>query len=92
MINLCKWSYAELCWVKHQFKKALGLDVNIYKCGKYWRLGVPAHHTDFFFENVKEYLTPSFHYKLPNGQPHLGDEIVRALGEPKETGRNDLSL
>lgn len=94
MINLCKWSYAELCWVKAQFKRTLGLDINIYKCGKYWRVGIPARHTEFFFDNVEPYMTPSFSYKLPNGRPqaNLGGDIVRALGEPKETGRNDLSL
>ncbi len=64
MINMCKWSYAELCWVKQQFKKYLDLDINIYKCGKYYRVGVPAHHCDYFFENVKPYMLKSFYYKL----------------------------
>jgi hypothetical protein len=66
MINTCKWSYAELCWVKQQFKKAVGLDVNIYKCGKYWRVGVPAHQCNFFFENIKPHMLHSFSYKLPS--------------------------
>ncbi len=64
MINMCKWSYAELCWVKQKFKEAVGLDINIYKCGKYFRVGVPAHHCDFFFENVKPFMLDSFKYKL----------------------------
>lgn len=64
MINMCKWSYAELCWVKHQFKEKIGLDINIYKCGKYWRVGVPAHHCDMFFENIKPYMLKSFDYKM----------------------------
>ena len=64
MINMCKWSYAELCWVKHQFKEKLNLDINIYKCSKHYRVGVPAHHCDHFFENVKPFILKSFYYKL----------------------------
>jgi hypothetical protein len=64
MINMCKWSYAELCWVKVQFKEKLNLDINIYKCGKYYRVGVPAHHCDYFFDKVEPFMLDSFKYKL----------------------------
>jgi hypothetical protein len=71
MLNLCKWSYAELCWVKQQVKERLNLDMNIYKCGKYFRLGVPVKDIDMFFENVRPFITKSFEYKLPYGKPLL---------------------
>lgn len=81
MINMCKWSYAELCWVKQQFKQHLGLDINIYKCGKYFRVGIPAHHCDFFFENITSYILDSFSYKLAfeRETPNKGGDIVCSL-------------
>lgn len=95
VLNLCRWSYAELCWVKAQFKDRLGFDANVWSCGKYWRLGVPKKDAGVFFENVRPYMLPSFSYKLPNDEPLLekeGDEIVRPVGKPAETGGNDLSI
>lgn len=83
MLNFCRWSYPELCWVKVQIKEYLGIDVNIYKCGKYWRLGVPAKDVDRFFQGVAPFILPSFSYKLPYGRPHndnVGGEIVRPTG------------
>lgn len=71
MLNLCKWSYAELCWVKQQVKDYLHIDMNIYKCGKYFRLGVPAKDINTFFDSVRPYILQSFHYKLPDGKPLL---------------------
>jgi hypothetical protein len=93
MLNLCRWNYAELQWVRTQIKEYLSLDMSVYKCGKYFRLGVPRHHVDYFFDNVSQYITPSFSYKLPYGKPQgfLGDNIVRPVGKPTETGGNDLS-
>lgn len=72
MLNLCAWSYAELCWVKAQFKDKLGIDVNVYKCGKCFRLGVPVKDCDTFFEGVSPFITESFKYKLPYGKPQIG--------------------
>lgn len=94
MLNLCRWDYSQLSWVQHQFKDTLSLDTSIYKCGKYWRMGVPVKHIDYFFENVKQYMTPSFSYKLPYGKPQdiLGDDIVRAVGKLTDVDRNDLHL
>jgi hypothetical protein len=94
MLNLCRWNYAELSWVQHQFKDTLALDTSIYKCGKYFRLGVPARHTEYFFENIKPFITPSFSYKLPYGKPQviLGDDIVRPVGKPTDTDGNTLYL
>lgn len=93
MINMCKWSYAELCWVKEQFKKHLELDINIYKCGKYWRVGIPAHHCDYFFENIKPHILPSFNYKMASEReaPEKGDDIVCSVKQFTEVGRNDQS-
>jgi hypothetical protein len=94
MLNFCKWSYPELCWVKVQMKEYLGVDVNIYKCGKYWRLGVPAKDCDKFFQSVTPFMLPSFSYKIPNGRPHIklvGGEIVRPIGQPMEPSRDDLA-
>ena len=73
MINMCKWSYAELCWVKAQFKDRLGLDINIYRCGKYFRVGVPAHHCDFFFDSIKPFMLESFKYKLASERETPGN-------------------
>lgn len=94
MLNLCRWSYAELCWVKQQIKERLGIDTNVYKCGKYYRLGVPAKDCDAFFEGVRPFVLPSFSYKLPNGEPLEieGDEIVRPVVRATELGGNALAL
>jgi hypothetical protein len=70
MLNLCRWSYAELCWIKTKVKEHLNLDVNVYKCGKYYRLGVPVKDCEMFFDNISGYMLPGFDYKLPYGKPH----------------------
>jgi hypothetical protein len=71
LLNLCKWSYAELCWVKQQVKTHLNIDMNIYKCGKYFRLGVSSKDVNIFFTNVTPFITESFQHKLPYGKPSL---------------------
>lgn len=92
MLNLCKWSYAELCWVQHQVKDRLGIDMSIYKCGKYFRLGVPAKDVDAFFKNIEPYITESFQYKLPYDKLSNGDdEIVCSTWRHVETGGNTQS-
>lgn len=72
MLNLCRWNYAELTWIKHQIKERFGLICNVHKCGKYWRLGFLACSADAFFEGVAPYMTTSFAYKLPYGKPQIG--------------------
>ena len=72
MLNFCSYSYPELCWLKVKIKERLGVDVNIYKCGKYFRYGVPAKSCDKFFDGVRPYLVNSFLYKHPDGRPQIG--------------------
>lgn len=93
MLNLCCFSYAELHWIRTQVKQTLAVDMNVYKCGKYWRLGVPAKDCNRFFDGVAPYVLPSFSYKLPYGKPQdvLGGEIVRPMGKPMELGGNTLA-
>lgn len=76
MLNLCRWNYAELTWVKHQIKERLGVDANVMKCGKYWRLGFGRASVDRFFDGVRHHMLPSFFYKLPDGKPRPIGNIV----------------
>lgn len=69
MLNLCRWNYAELTWVKHQIKEKLDVDCNVHKCGKYWRLGFSKASSEAFFNGVTPFMTESFAYKLPYGKP-----------------------
>lgn len=92
MLNLCRFSYAELQWLRVQMKEILQLDISVYKCGKYWRMGVPKSHAEFFFENVRPYMLPSFSYKLPDGWPLRGGEIVRSSVKAEALGGNGLAL
>lgn len=86
MLNFCSFSYPELCWFKIQIKDRLGIDVNIYKCGKYFRYEVPSKDAETFFAGVAPFITDGFEYKLPYGMPQdndsLGDEIVCSVGKP----------
>ena len=67
MINLCRLSYPEYVWFLHQVKEKLGIQGNIYKCGKYWRFGFRVEQSEIFFNKIAKYILPEYVYKLPNG-------------------------
>lgn len=76
MINLCRLSYAELMWFRSQVKEKLGITGNVYKCGKYWRFGFKKAESKVFFSKVRPFMLEEYMYKLPNEEPHMGDDIV----------------
>ncbi len=92
MINLCRLSYQEFQWFQHQLHSKLGQGSRVYKCGKYWRLGMRKKESEYFFEHIRPYILPEYLYKLPTITPtsvEEGEEIVCSVQECTEGGRND---
>lgn len=77
-LNMCRLSYQEQEWLKKQIKEKLGVEWNVCKCGKYWRLCLLRSSQPRFFSEIKPYLLSSFLYKCPDGRPlPEGGDIVR---------------
>ena len=57
-------SYGDLMLIKGSLKKTFGLEINIHKKGNKYDLAVPTAYYQLFEEIVKDFILPSFQYKL----------------------------
>lgn len=63
-LHLNDWSYGDLMLFKECVKDVFGLEVNTRKKGLRYDLAIPNAHSEAFEEIVKDYVLPSFQYKL----------------------------
>lgn len=90
-VGLCtnNFSYPEQMFLRAKLKETLNLDWNVTKDGKNYRLKLSAQHIPYFIENIKQFIVPSFVYKVDyvyhdkkllslveRMTPEKGDDIV----------------
>jgi hypothetical protein len=63
-LHLNNLSYGDLMLIKDSLKAAFGLEINTRKKGMRYDLAVPNKYSALFEEIVKDYVLPSFQYKL----------------------------
>lgn len=65
-ISTCAYSYYEQCALADAFYKRLGVILRVNKASKHlYQLNIPLKCQDKFFEGVKNFIVPSYEYKLP---------------------------
>jgi hypothetical protein len=90
-VGLCtnNFSYPEQMFLRSKLKEKLNLDWNVVKDGRNYRLKLSAQQIPLFINGVKQYIAPSFHYKIDYSYhdkkllslveriaPEKGDDIV----------------
>lgn len=72
------FSYADNMALSNSIYKKLGLRTNINRHNKYFELRLKSADIGKFVDTVKEYICPSFRYKLECVAPHstVGGDIV----------------
>lgn len=68
-LNMKRLSYGDLFILKKALKEKLDLEWNINKNGKYFYLVLRTKDVYKFMENIRQFIVPSFHYKLLNEKP-----------------------
>lgn len=63
-LHLNNLSYGDLLLIKKSLKDKFGLEINTRKKGLKYDLAVPTFHSEFFEEIIKDFILPSFQYKL----------------------------
>ena len=63
-LHLNNLSYGDLMLIKSSLKGKFGLEINTRKKGMKYDLAVPNFHSPLFEEIVKDFVLPSFQYKL----------------------------
>lgn len=63
-LHLNDLSYGDLLMIKKSLKDTFGLEINTRKKGIRYDLAVPSMHSALFEEIVKDFVLPSFQYKL----------------------------
>jgi len=63
-LHLNNLSYGDLMLIKASVKQCFGLEINTRKKGLKYDLAVPTAYSDLFEEIIKDYILPSFQYKL----------------------------
>jgi hypothetical protein len=80
-LNTKRLSYGDSWLLKKALKDRLDLEWNVHRHYHRYFLSLRAKDSDKFFSGVKEFIKPSFSYKLPCSYvlPHkdVGDDIVR---------------
>lgn len=90
-LNLKRLSYGDLFLLKKALKDKLDLEWNINKQGKYFYLRLRSKDIDKFMAGISKYVFNSFGYKVLNGYPLRGGEIVCPSQRCEELSRNDLA-
>lgn len=74
-LNLKRLTYGDLYILKKALKDRLDLEWNINKNGKYFYLTLRSKDVFKFMQNIKQYVTPSFMYKILDEMP--SNEVVK---------------
>jgi len=83
------YSYFDnLALSKAIFEKT-GIRTTVNRHGKYFFLRIKSADIKLFIDTVSPFILPSFRYKLERLAPVMGDDIVCAVQECTEIGRND---
>ena len=64
VLNTQNFTYAEHKILVKALHKVFGLHVNIHRDGTRYKLYILAESKERFYQIVKPYILPSFHYKL----------------------------
>lgn len=79
-LSTCAYSYAEQEALRKAFIEKLGVIWNINRNGNTWQLNLAKQSRDKWFDGVRNYVVPSYQYKLPEfsqkGTPRTGDDLV----------------
>lgn len=79
-ISTCAYSYHEQEALRKNFIDKLGIIWNINRTGSLYQLNLAKQSRDKFFDNIYEYIVPSYYYKLPGflkkEAPRTGDDLV----------------
>ena len=79
-LSTCSYSYPEQEFLRKYFLEKLGVIWNVNKASKgLWQLNLAKQSRDAWFDGIREYIVPSYQYKLP--------EFLQ-----KETSRTDDDL
>jgi len=70
-LNMKRLSYGDLFILKKALREKLNLEWNINKNGKYFYLTLRTKDVQEFMDNIRPFVTPSFHYKLLDERPQL---------------------
>jgi hypothetical protein len=65
-LNLKRLSYGDQLFLKQLIRDRLGIEFNVNRQNQYYYLRLRAKDRATFVESIREYLTPSFLYKLSN--------------------------
>lgn len=76
-LNMKRLSYGDLFMLKKALKEKLDLEWNINKNGKYFYLTLRVKDHDKFFKGIKQFITPSFMYKILDEMPSDNKEVVK---------------
>jgi hypothetical protein len=63
-LHLNNLTYGDLMLIKKSLKDTFGLEINTRKKGNRYDLAIPSSFSEHFEEIIKDYVLPSFQYKL----------------------------
>lgn len=89
-LNTKGFSYGDNLLLSNSIYNKLGIHTNINRHCQYYYLRVPVKDSALFYDTVKDYVLPSFYYKLERLTPHVeGGEIVCSVQQCTEVCRED---
>lgn len=80
-LSTCAYSYPEQEFLRKYFIEKLGVIWNINRSGRgNWQLNLAKQSRDIWFEGIRQYIVPSYRYKLPEflqkETPRTGGDLV----------------
>ncbi len=79
-LSTCHFSYGDHELLRKAFIEKLGVIWNINRNGNTWQLNLAKQSRDLWFDGIRNYIVPSYHYKLPESlqkeTPRTGDDLV----------------
>lgn len=80
-LSTCAYSYPEQEFLRKYFIEKLGVIWNINRSGRgNWQLNLAKQSRDIWFEGIRQYIVPSYQYKLPEflqkETPRTGGDLV----------------